>query len=419
MLFLYNLTIYCYYLTIRLAATFNEKARLWITGRKGVFDKIKKNFNKKTASQTRIWVHCASLGEFEQGRPLIEAVKKQYKDVVVILTFFSPSGYEIRKNYDKADHIYYLPLDTKHNAQKFIKIVQPNLAIFVKYEFWYHYFKQLHQKKIPTFVVSAIFRPSQIFFKPYGGLFRRTLKQTTHIFVQNAISQQLLQKIDVLQTSIAPDTRFDRVFEHSENVQNLAAIQGFKGKRKMLIIGSSWPKDEALFVALIHQAVFLENFCFVFAPHEIKDLKIKDLEMALHYDTVRYSDLESTDSWNKKVLIIDNIGMLSSIYQYADYAYVGGGFGVGIHNVLEAAVFGMPIFFGPNYHAFQEAKDLIDLGVATSVRNATDLSKALLDFEENDDFYMEKRKTARKYVKGKIGGTAIILEAIKKVLPQK
>ncbi|MGB1204453.1 MAG: 3-deoxy-D-manno-octulosonic acid transferase [Chitinophagales bacterium] len=417
MLFLYNIIIFCYYFSIRIAALFNKKAKLWIEGRKGVFRKISKDFNKKTVnSETRVWLHCASLGEFEQGRPLIEAIKKEHENIIIILTFFSPSGYEIRKNYDKADYIYYLPLDTKQNARKFIELVQPDLAIFVKYEFWYHYFTQLKQKNIPNFVVSAIFRPSQIFFKPYGNLFCNILKQTTHIFVQNEKSEELLHKINIRQTSVAPDTRFDRVFEHSKSVQDLAAIKRFKGKRKMMIIGSSWPKDDMLIAKLIHQAIFLEKFCFVIAPHEIKNSQMKELETALHYDTVRYSNLENSRAWNKKVLIIDNIGMLSSIYQYADYAYIGGGFGVGIHNVLEAAVFGMPIFFGTNYHAFQEAKDLIDLKVATSIRNATDLSKALLDFEKKPIIYNEKSVAASKYVKNHLGGTAIILEKIETYL---
>jgi 3-deoxy-D-manno-octulosonic-acid transferase len=417
MLFLYNLGIYLYYFAIHCADIFSEKARLWVDGRRNLFAKMSKDFSKETAhSKKRIWVHCASLGEFEQGRPLIEAIKKEHENVLIILSFFSPSGYEIRKNYGKADYIYYLPLDTKYNAKKFLYIVQPDMAIFVKYEFWYHYFTQLKQKNVPTFVVSAIFRPSQIFFKSYGKLFRKILAQTTHIFVQHKKSQELLQKINVLQTSVAPDTRFDRVFRHSENVQDLEAIKRFKGKRKMIVMGSSWPKDEKLIVELIHQAVFLENFCFVFAPHEIKSSQMYELEKALHYDTVRYSALESSGSWDKKALIIDNIGMLSSIYQYADYAYVGGGFGVGIHNVLEAGVFGMPIFFGPNYHAFQEAKDLLDLGVAVSICNATDLSKALLDFEENEDMYVEKCKAARRYVKKHLGGTVLILEEIEKYL---
>ena len=417
MLFLYNLSIYCYYFAIHFADIFSEKAKLWVNGRRGIFAKMSKDLSKKTAdSKTRIWVHCASLGEFEQGRPLIEDLKNEYKEVSIILTFFSPSGYEIRKNYDKADHIYYLPLDIKQNARKFLNIVQPDMAIFVKYEFWYHYFTQLKQKNIPTFVVSAIFRSKQIFFKSYGSLFRKILEQTTHIFVQNEKSQQLLQKIGVLQASVAPDTRFDRVFKHSENVKDLAAIKRFKGNRKMIIIGSSWPKDEMLFAKLIHQAVFLVDFCFVFAPHEIRSSQMRELEAALHHDTVRYSVLEKKAAWDKKALIIDNIGMLSSIYQYADYAYVGGGFGVGIHNVLEAAVFGMPIFFGTNYHAFQEAKDLIDLDVATAVRNEIDLSKALLDFEEKPDFYEEKSKKARQYVKNHLGGSKIILAEIKQYL---
>lgn len=412
---IYNLAIRIYYLFIYIAAYTNPKARQWINGRKKQAQKIIQDLAHIHPKQKRIWIHCASLGEFEQGRPLIEAIKQQSPETFMILTFFSPSGYEIRKNYAKADAVYYLPLDTDTRAQQFIQTIQPHLAIFVKYEFWYHHLHQLQQQNVPTILMAALFRPNQIFFRWYGGLFRQLLKKYTHIFVQNQSSLQLLQKNDIQNVSIAADPRLDRVFNHARQVKPIPLIAQFKGKQQLLVAGSTWAKDEIILAKLMNSSP--QQFKFIIAPHEIKEAQIQQLEKCLTVSSIRYStlivdenNLKQPSNLNCKVLIVDNIGLLSSIYQYANYAYIGGGFGVGIHNILEAAVFGMPIFFGPHYKKFQEAKDLVTQKGAFPIDTVAMLEKQFSHLQNNNKAYQQAVQVTENYITSQKGGTDKVLQ---------
>ncbi len=419
-LLLYNIALYTYYWMLQIASLFHPKAKKWIGGRKNLFQKIRSDFEEvpHTSNDKKrkvLWVHAASLGEFEQGRPIMEALKKQHPDYLLVLTFFSPSGYEIRKNYSIADYVYYLPLDTQQNAQTFVEILQPQLVVFVKYEFWFHYFEALHQRKIPIFVISAIFRPQQHFFKWYGTLFRSLLHYCEHIFVQNEQSLQLLQQVGIRQVSIAGDTRLDRVFENSQSAKKIPIIKQFKGKHKLWVAGSTWQKDEEVLAHFFASDPIGGNYRMVLAPHEIGEKHLQQIEHLLEGKSIRYSlcneamDFESTGIG---VLIIDNIGMLSSIYQYADYVYIGGGFGAGIHNTMEAAVFGKPIFFGPKHDKFQEAIDLIDIGGAYSIGGWEDLHREVMKLEENPVLYEKACQVSREYVVAHKGGSSLILEVL-------
>ncbi len=411
-LLLYNISIHLYYLLIYLAAFFQPKARLWIEGRENWANRLQKDLASNT--KPLVWVHCASLGEFEQGRPVIERIKKQYPNYAILLTFFSPSGYEVRKKYQQVDHVCYLPLDTAQNAQQFIHIVQPKIVIFIKYEFWYHYLHQLHQQQIPSIVVAAIFREKQIFFSAYGQLFRQLLSYFSHIFVQNQASAKLLKNINITQVSIAKDTRFDRVFENSQQVKQLQEIATFKGERRLLIAGSTWPRDEKILADFINQAP--ENWCFIIAPHEIKSAQIAHFQHLLKKSNCKYSEFQINLHSKKTTLIIDNIGLLSSLYQYGDYAYIGGGFGNGIHNILEAAVFGTPLFFGTNYQRFKEAVDLVAQKGAFVIQSVEDLKNQIAIFEKNTDLYKKTSENNQKYIQHNKGGTDIVMDYIRQFL---
>lgn len=403
MLFTYNLLIRTYYGLIFIASFFNKKAALWINGRKKDIFRTHKN---------SIWFHFASLGEFEQGRPVLEALKHQYPDKPVVVTFFSPSGYEIRKNTPLADAVYYLPLDTAANARRFIEAIDPEIAIFTKYEYWYHFFNQLHQRRIPLYVISSIFRPKQVFFKWYGGLHRKMLNMVNHFFVQDENSRQLLATLHASNVTVSGDTRFDRVRANAQNPKELPIIAEFKNNQKVFIAGSTWPRDEDLLVQLID---LYPDWKFIFAPHEIGEDKINYLVNLLPKDqTIRFSQITNHQSLitNHRILVIDNIGMLSSLYQYGEVAYIGGGFGVGIHNTLEAAAFGLPVIFGPNYQRFREARELVDLKVGVSINNIDELKQtaALL---MGDTECREKASTKIKdYVKGNTGATDTIVRYI-------
>jgi len=406
MVFLYSLGLKFYYLVILLGSLFNRKARLWITGRKKIFDKIKNQLKPKN---NLLWFHASSLGEFEQGRPLIEAVKKRNKSIKILLTFFSPSGYEIRKNYKTADYIFYLPLDTKKNAYKFIKLVNPSKAFFIKYEFWYHYLNQLQINKIPVYLVSANFRQNQVFFRWYGGWFRSILSKFTHIFVQNKMSERLLKNIGLDNLTISGDTRFDRVAEIAIQVKRIEIAEKFKQDSRVIIGGSTWEKDEEILVEFINTSSL--NIKYIIAPHEIHESNIQRIIKSINKPVVRFSSANTGNINDYQVLIIDNIGMLSSLYRYADIAYIGGGFGVGIHNILEAATFGLPVVFGPNFGKFQEAVDLVESGGAFTVNNfdslKTQFENLLEKFEKN-----EAGKISREYVLKNQGATNIILDKI-------
>lgn len=403
MLLLYNIGIRLYFLAVYTASFFNAKAKLWIKGRSS---------QHIATTEGCIWFHFASLGEFEQGRPVLEALKTKDPDTKIVITFFSPSGYEIRKNTPLADAVYYLPLDTASNAKHFINTIKPKAAIFTKYEYWYHYFNQLHQQQIPLYIVSGIFRPKQVFFKWYGTLHRSMLKMVTHFFVQDEASVDLLKSINITTATLSGDTRFDRVWANANSLKKLPVIAEFKNNQKVFIAGSTWPQDEELLSTIITRH---PDWKWIFAPHEIGEERIvKLLDILPSEGTVRLSQISHLTSHisHLNILIIDNIGMLSSLYQYGEVAYIGGGFGRGIHNTLEAAAFGLPVIFGPNYSAFKEARDIVHLKAGISVNNAEQLIEAtdlLMMDAEYRSFASEKIKA---YVQQNVGATEKILEAI-------
>lgn len=405
MIFLYNIGILLYGLIIRMVAPFNPKAKQFVEGRKHIFKRINERISK---ADKHIWFHFASLGEFEQGRPVLEKIKAAYPGKKIVVTFFSPSGYEIRKNYALATGVFYLPLDTRSNAKKFIQAINPELAIFTKYEFWHHYFEELAANRIPLFLISGIFRPDQIFFKFYGGFNRNILKHIDWYFVQNQESVDLLKSLDITRVSIAGDTRFDRVAENAANPAALPLVQSFAEGHNVFIAGSTWPADENMIKALDAE---IPDWKIILAPHEIAADHIKQIEN-IFPTAIRHSNLNSDNARAARILLIDNIGMLSSLYQYARLAYIGGGFGIGIHNTLEAAAFGLPVIFGPNYRKFQEAHDLLKLGAAKSVEDEQSLFTAFQLLKNNQ----KAAQLAKEYVAQQKGATASIYEKIREYL---
>ena len=395
---------------MRLAAFFHPKARLWIAGRKKTFNQ---NLPRFAPTNKVIWFHCSSLGEFEQGRPLIETFKKKYPNYKIALTFFSPSGYTIRKNYNHADWIGYLPHDTLKNAKKFITLLHPSMVFFVKYEFWFNYIAILKQKKIPLFVVSGIFRKTHYFFKWYGNYFLNQLKSIDHFFVQNEQSEKLLKSYGISQVTTTGDTRYDRVIEVSEGSLSFPEIEDFIGSNKVFVAGSTWQKDEVLLTKLISESN--SDFKFITAPHELKN--VPHLARQFEGKAVKYSEISTTNNLSDKtVLIIDTIGMLSSIYQYASIAYIGGGFGTGIHNTLEPAVFGTPIIFGPNYHKFDEAVLLIEQGGAFSINSYKELVEKFHALASNEMHRKMAGEMSKHVVFSNAGATEKIMGHISSVL---
>lgn len=405
---LYNISIFLYSLLIRLAAPFNLKASQINKGRNLTFAGIEAKINH---DKPIIWIHCASLGEFEQGRPVIETIKRTHPEYRIFLTFFSPSGYEIRKNYDSADYIFYLPADTKKNAVKLISLVRPELVFFVKYEFWFHYFNELHKQNIPIYLFSAIFRENQHFFKntPWGKWYREMLGCVRHFFVQDEKSVELLNQIGIQQVSRAGDTRFDRVAEIALRGKNIPIVEKFKGDSQLVVAGSTWKPDEELLVQYINSHPETK---FIIAPHETKRVNIERLINLLKTSVICYTEVTEKSDMNKQVLIVDTIGLLSSIYKYADIAYIGGGFGVGIHNTLEAAIFGTPIIFGPNYQKFQEAVSMVRLGIAFPVADyelfQTTLTNLLTDTQKRNSISNE----CIVFTKQNIGATQKIIDKV-------
>jgi 3-deoxy-D-manno-octulosonic-acid transferase len=403
---IYNFGIRLLYLAIKIAAVKNNKARLWINGRKNLFKHIKQ---EKDPAEKTVWFHCASLGEFEQGRPLIEEVRSKFPEKKIAVTFFSPSGYEVRKNYQGADYIYYLPLDTVRNAKNFIRIMNPEKAFFIKYEYWYNILYELKKQQIPVFFVSSIFRKEQIFFKKYGAFFRRMLGLITHFFLQNKQSAELLETINIHHCSVAGDTRFDRVAHVFENGHPLKVAEKFLNKSKAIIAGSSWKAEEALLLQ------FLRNYPYnkiIIVPHEVSEENIVRLEKQFGRSAVRYSKAENENLSEKNVLIIDCYGLLSSLYRYGKLAVVGGGFGVGIHNVLEPAAFGLPIVFGPNYQRFKEAVDLVDMKCAYPVQNIAEFNRVVCYLISDENVLKSLSQTAAAYVRNNIGATQKIIARV-------
>lgn len=412
--FLYNILIRCYNAAIFIASFFNKKAGQWRAGRVNIFEKLKAEIN---TTQPVIWMHCASLGEFEQGRPVLEKLKSSRPDYKILLTFFSPSGYEVRKNYAGADWVFYLPIDTKKNARQFLQITKPALAIFVKYEYWYHYLHQLHQKNIPAILISAIFRQDAIFFKNYGGLHRKMLGYFTQIFVQDKESLERLKSIMSGQNVIvAGDTRFDRVAAVAKAFEPIEIIEKFTTGRDTIVAGSTWPEDEKNLKYLLEKQN--NNISLIIAPHEINNNHLKFLS-TLFQNAVLFSQLQKDNllmnEKNTQVLIIDNIGMLSKLYKYATIAYVGGGFNKsGIHNTLEAAVYNKPIIFGPNYDKFKEAKDLTKIKGGYSYTHENELFDIIYNMLMDKSTLTKYGNAAGEYVRNNTGATEKIYTWIMK-----
>ncbi|HKJ44005.1 MAG TPA: glycosyltransferase N-terminal domain-containing protein [Sunxiuqinia sp.] len=404
----YQLGIRFYFLVAQIAALFNEKARLFTNGQKVIFETIEKRLNRQ---QPVIWIHCASLGEFEQGRPLIEKIKQQYPNYQVVLTFYSPSGYEIRKNYKLADCICYLPADTPKKARRFIDLIHPEKAFFIKYEYWYNYFRILKQKDIPIYMVSAIFRENQLFFSKgfRGQWYRKILQNVEHFFVQNDQSGLLLSQIGLNNFTVNGDTRFDRVAEIASNSKDLPRIEQFKAGQRLIVAGSSWPPDEGLLIDFLKQNTDVK---IIFAPHEVNENNILRLQKQIPMEAAIYSLTEGQDLSYYRVLIIDRIGILSSIYGYADIAYVGGGFGVGIHNTLEAAIYKIPVVFGPNYQKFQEARGLEDSGVAFPIENSAVLNNTLNRLLEEEKTRRDIATKCEKFMAKNLGATQQVLTKV-------
>ncbi|MFB9078827.1 3-deoxy-D-manno-octulosonic acid transferase [Flavobacterium procerum] len=408
MLFLYNITIYIAGFFLKIIALFSPKIKLFVEGRKNVFSILEEKI--KTDDKT-IWFHAASLGEYEQGLPVIEKVKQKFPLHKIIVTFFSPSGYEVRKNNTIADITVYLPLDTKSNAKKFLKIVHPEFAFFIKYEFWLNYLKELENYKTPTYLISGIFRDNQMFFKWYGGFYRNALKAFTYFFVQNESSKAKIEGIGFKNAIASGDTRFDRVATILERDNSLHFIETFKNNQPVIVIGSSWPKDEVLLAEYINQAS--ENIKFIIAPHNIKKEQIENLKSQITKSTVLFSEKEASDLSQYQVLIVDTVGILTKIYSYGTIAYVGGGFGnPGIHNILEPAVFGMPIVIGPNYSNFAEAVALVNLEGCSVISNSGELKTIFDQLLANQEFYRKKSQICSTFIQSNKGATETIVKSV-------
>jgi 3-deoxy-D-manno-octulosonic-acid transferase len=406
MQFIYNLGILIFKALAIIISPFYHKARLWSEGQKNWLQILK---GKVNSEEECIWMHCASLGEFEQGRPVIEAIKKYNPRCKVVLTFFSPSGYEVSKNYQQADVICYLPCDTPGNAEKFIRMINPEAAIFVKYEFWHNYISVLSRKQIPLYLISGIFRIEQHFFKWYGSFFREMLKKFTWIYVQDKPSMDLLNGIGIKRSSPAGDTRFDRVMQITGNARDIPEIEHFRGDEKLFLAGSSWKQDEEIIVQYINR--YPDRMKWIFAPHEINSANIERLEKLIAVKFVRFSEYRHESS-SARVMIIDNIGMLSSAYRYAYIAEVGGGFGKGIHNILEPACWGIPVIFGPNHKKFREAVDLVKTEGARTIKNYNDFRFILDKWISEEESYIKAALSAGNYVKKNTGATDKILRGI-------
>ena len=404
----YQIGIFFFGIAARLSAMFSPKAKLFVQGRKNWVVRLQE---KVDTSASYIWFHCASLGEFEQGRPVIEEVRKQFPDYKIALSFFSPSGYEIRKNYNGADLICYLPLDTRKNAKTFLDILRPEKAFFVKYEFWYNYISELGKKNIPLYIVSAIFRKDQLFFKntPWGLWYRKMLYRFDHIFIQNEKSASLLESIGISNFTVAGDTRFDRVADIARSAKQFPDVEKFIQDKLTVVAGSTWKPDEELLSAFINNS---NNTRFIIAPHEVTPANINRIHQLLKKRAVSYSKVQNSEITDYDVLIIDSIGILSSLYQYGNIAYIGGGFGVGIHNILEAATFQLPVIFGPNFQKFKEAVDLAEQKGAFPIHNSDDLNRALTLLLSNHETRKNASEVCRKYVEKNVGSTALIINKV-------
>jgi len=405
MRWLYNIGILGYYLLVKIVSIRNEKARKWIEGRKDIFKRLRETI---TPGERILWFHASSLGEFEQGRPVIESIRKLKPEYKILLTFFSPSGYELRKDYKYADYIFYLPLDTKRNASRFIDIVRPEKVFFIKYEFWYNFLAQLKEEEIPTYIFSSLFRPSQIFFKPWGKWFLKAITTYEHIFVQNQESYNILHQHGFKNVSICGDTRLDRVGEIADAAPRLDKLEIFCGGQKAIIAGSTWKEDEDLFIPYLNKCESGQKF--VIAPHEVTPQSLERICGVLEKPYAFYSTASDVELSNAEVLIVDGYGYLVSIYRYGLFAYVGGGFTSGIHSILEPAAFGLPVIFGPDYQKFQEAHDMLALRAASCIHDYTELEYQIDNYRSNPEKLSSASAIARGYVNKNRGASKEIVK---------
>jgi 3-deoxy-D-manno-octulosonic-acid transferase len=412
-IFLYNTGLLLFWLGVRVGALFYPKARKLVRGQRGGLRKLKRAMENRGQRKVA-WFHCASLGEFEQGRPVIERLRSREPDIFILLTFFSPSGYEVRKNYSVADYVCYLPFDLWWVSRKFVQIAAPHVAIFVKYEFWYHYLKSLKRQGVKAYVISAIFREQQVFFDQlFGRFFVKILGFFEHIFVQNDDSLDLLDSVGIRNASYAGDTRFDRVLEVAAGASALPQLAQLASPDKVtLVAGSTWPRDEELLADLVNK---IPNMKLIVAPHEVSESGVRSLLARFEKPALRYSQWKENMGVNLaaySIFVVDAVGFLSSLYRFGRVAYVGGGFGVGIHNILEAAVFGIPVIFGANYKKFREATDLVEQGGAFSVSSALELINVVGMLSVNRQRYEQSCSTCRTYVAQHKGATEAIMNSI-------
>ena len=410
----YNLFLFLYSAGIRIAALWNPKAKKWLDGRKDIFATISSRF--ATHHSRTVWMHCASLGEFEQGRPVLESLRQQDASLTIVLTFFSPSGYEVMKDYKGADHIFYLPMDNIFSAKKFIDAVQPSLVLWVKYEYWFYYLQELKRRNIPVLLVSGVFRKSQPFFKWYGGIWKKMLYNFDHLFVQNEASEQLLQTIGITQNvTISGDTRFDRVIEIAKQSLDTAIVTSFCGDNMVIVAGSTWEDDEIILAAYGDETNHRQKLIVV--PHEL-DKEHLDSVKKMFKGSACYTELQSNPALQNEIrgyntLIVDTIGMLSRLYKYGHINYIGGGFtNDGIHNILEAAVWGKPVVIGDNYEKYFEATDLVECGAAESISDVNELKEVVGEWLGNEKAYQESADAARQYVYANAGATKKIVQYI-------
>ena len=403
---IYNLAMYILELGVKLAALFSDKPAKMVKGYREVFDLLQRKIDRNAQY---IWFHAASLGEFEQGRPLIERIRKEYPQYKILQTFFSPSGYEVRKNYDGADIVCYLPIDTPSNVKKFVDLVNPCMVFFVKYEFWQNYLNTLFKKGIPVYSVSSIFRPNQIFFRWYGKGYQQVLKTFAHLFVQNEESKQLLAGIGVNNTTVVGDTRFDRVLDICAAAKQLPLVQKFKGDALTFVAGSSWGPDEDIFIKYFNAHPEMK---LIIAPHVVNDSHLKEIESKLQRSSIRYTKATEENVQQADCLMIDCYGLLSSIYRYGEISYIGGGFGVGIHNVLEAAVYGIPVIFGPNNKKFREAQHLLANKGGFEINSYEDFEQLMNKFLTDEAYLKQSGKAAGDYVKGNAGAMEKIMKRV-------
>jgi len=408
MYFLYNLVVLSAGFILRIIALFNNKIELFVEGRKSTFRKVQTGVS---LDDKVVWVHVASLGEFEQGRPLIEEIKEKYPAYKIVVSFFSPSGYEVRKDYKLADVVCYLPLDTKRNARKFLELVHPEIAIIVKYEFWPNIIRELKNQQIETVLISGIFRGSQAFFKPIGSWMRKSIESFSFFFVQDENSKRLLNSIGIDDVKVSGDTRFDRVHVIKSQDNRLDFMSDFKKDKLLYVAGSTWKEDERIIVEYINNCK-IDDARFVLAPHNMKVDEINNLKKSIHKNAVLYSEKNNNDIVNAEVLIVDTIGLLTKIYSYADIAYVGGGFATGLHNVLEPATFGIPIIIGPQFDKFKEAVDLVENKGCIVVNNDSEFKNILDTLFLDSSYRLEKGQIAGDYISSNVGATEMIMNYV-------